>query len=511
MAPHATGGSDTCSNTPETSSEANGDAKQDGYRSLPVPNPCLSHWHRTTRAFEHLNTNEHVPVPATAKYVIIGSGLSGSLTAWSLVVDHGVAAKNLVLLEAREAVSGASGRNAGHVRPDAFRGFAAYARIHGPEQARKILENEKLVFEKVDAFIREHNVPCDFNSTTTFDVCLTPEFVAHQKESFSAYQNAGGDVTHVQYFEGEEAKSRTGIKDVLAAYEWPAGSSHPAKLAQWLLGQLIERGVSLWTHCAAMKISEHEARDVDDHAKWDITTPRGTIATEVVIHCTNAYAAHLLPELSSFVTPNRAQAHSIIPGSELSGARAQKSTMSLRYSLKHFFSFIQRTIDGTVVFGVSRLHPGWSQETIRSIVNFDDSGYNTEIADSSSEAYRELFQGTKFRATRHGEGDEYHWTGIIAMTPDSVPIVGAVEGKEGQYILAGHNGHGKSFETEGLGRVLNADECALVGMARIWACAPGLAKLVLGESWAATGLPECFRYSKARLDRAAQQNITSVW
>ena len=69
--------------------------------------------------------------------------------------------QTIAILEAREAVSGASGRNAGHVRPDAFRGFAAYARIHGSQQARKIVENEKLVFERVDAFVKKHQVPCD--------------------------------------------------------------------------------------------------------------------------------------------------------------------------------------------------------------------------------------------------------------------------------------------------------------------------------------------------------------
>jgi hypothetical protein len=36
------------------------------------------------------------------------------------------------------------------------------------------------------------------------------------------------------------------------------------------------------------------------------------------------------------------------------------------------------------------------------------------------------------------------------------------------------------------------------GMARIFQCAPGLAKLILGEPWSATGMPECFRFSKDR-------------
>lgn len=38
-------------------------------------------------------------------------------------------------------------------------------------------------------------------------------------------------------------------------------------------------------------------------------------------------------------------------------------------------------------------------------------------------------------------------------------------------------------------------------MARIFTSAPGVVKLVLGEEWSETGLPECFQMSKARLDK----------
>jgi glycine/D-amino acid oxidase-like deaminating enzyme len=211
-----------------------------------------------------------------------------------------------------------------------------------------------------------------------------------------------------------------------------------------------------------------------------------------VIHCTNAYASWLLPELATFITPNRAQAHSFVPSRALSGSNALRSTMSLRYSLRHFFSLIQRNVDGTVIFGVSRENPEWSEATAKSLVTFDDTRYNDEIAASAARAYEDLFPsaGENAQASRHGEGADNYWSGIIAMTPDSVPLVGEVDGKPGQWILAGHNGH---------------------GMARIWSCAPALSKLIMGQPWSATGLPECFMYSRARLEKAAKQRVESVW
>lgn len=83
---------------------------------LPVPEPCISFWQQTTRSFPHLNINRDEPVPTESAYVVIGSGISGALTTYELI-EGGVPAEDITIIEAREAASGASSRNAGHVRP----------------------------------------------------------------------------------------------------------------------------------------------------------------------------------------------------------------------------------------------------------------------------------------------------------------------------------------------------------------------------------------------------------
>lgn len=478
MAPHSTSPPPASASTPAAPLIA---------PSLPQANACLSYWHRTTRAFQHLNDNSAAPTPSDTKYLIIGSGISGALTAYSLVHDQNVPGEEILILEAREAVSGASGRNAGHVRPDAFRGFQGYEKLHGTDQALKIIANEKLVFEKINAFVKKNDVKCDIYPTTTFDVCLTEDFAKYEKDSFDAYVRAGGDVSHVKCFEGEEARERTRVSSAVAAYEWPAGSSHPAKLAQWLLTASINRGVRLWTHCPALEV---KSTGIDN--TWSIRTPRGTITAQKVIHCTNAYASILLPQLSSFVTPNKAQAHSLTPTSAFSGHNIIRSTMSLRYSLQHFYSLIQRQSDGTLILGVSRANPELSSATKSEIVNFNDTAFNSEIVqDALMQFDKMLTPSSSQTKQRHGEGLEHAWTGIIGMTPDSVPLVGAIDELPGQYISAGFNGH---------------------GMARIWTCAPGLVMLMMGGEWGETGLPECFRYSSERLGRVGEKRKeVSVW
>lgn len=156
-------------------------------------------------------------LPMSTEYLIIGSVLSG-------------------------AVSGASGRTAGHIRPDAFQGYADYASLHGPAEAKEIMQNERLAFEKLEALVRRHNVACNFHERTTFDVCLTPLIDQYLKLCYSCYKHAGGDVSQVRYDEGKEANKCTRIKNAVSVVEWPAASINPAKLTYSLLSAVIKHG-----------------------------------------------------------------------------------------------------------------------------------------------------------------------------------------------------------------------------------------------------------------------------
>lgn len=311
--------------------------------------------------------------------------------------------------------------------------------MHGQEQALKIIQDERLVLKKVDDFVKEHNVECDFNLTTTFDVCMTPEFAAYEAESLEAFKKAGGDTSYITFYEGDQAKEKTRVPGAVVAYEWPAGSSHPAKLAQFLLQAVISKGAKLFTFCPATEIERSDASP----ETWKVHTPRGIIEVEKIIHCTNAHAALLLPQLEAYIRPNRAQAHSLVPVPTFSGQKALQSTFSLRFSLLHFYSLIQRKGDGTLVLGVSRSNPTLSPETSASRFSTDDSRYNEEIAQDALRTFGDIFPAYSSQTVMHGEGLDHAWTGIIAMTTDSVPFVGAINSLPGQYICAGFNGHGE--------------------------------------------------------------------
>lgn len=450
----------------------------DAHPGLPLSRPCLSIWQRTTRYSPLLNEGLDAELPSSADAVVIGSGISGSLTAYELLCSPN-GPKTVIMLEAREACSGASGRNAGHCRPDAFRGFSALSKIHNPEQAMKIIAHEKLVLQLVKSFIDKHGIQCDFDCCRTYDVIMGEDFHRYATESFEAYKKAGGDVSDIAWLDADKAKEATRVPSALGAFEWSAASLHPAKLCQAILAMNKSLGMSLFTHTPATSITPSGS----PFAPWTINTPRGAITTPLVIHATNAFAASLLPQLKGFVTPTRAQAHKLVPTPAFTGTRMLTHTYSLRFALHHFYSVIQRKADGALVLGTSRGIPGLSEATKREITgSCDDRTMSEELQDDAVRSFKRVFPEWGEEAL--GEGLEFGWTGILGMTPDSVPFVGPVPDLPGQYVIAGFNGH---------------------GMARIFGCAPGLVKMMMGGTWQDTGMPEVFRISSERLQRLAQQ------
>lgn len=85
------------------------EAIRSGQASLPSTNPTASFWHtQPSKLLLSHRTTEHLPKEADV--VIIGSGITGAFAAH--YIDHHRASKglNVVMLEAREACWGATGR-----------------------------------------------------------------------------------------------------------------------------------------------------------------------------------------------------------------------------------------------------------------------------------------------------------------------------------------------------------------------------------------------------------------
>jgi ribulose 1,5-bisphosphate synthetase/thiazole synthase len=75
--------------------------------SLPRPNPTTSYWQDPPADIASVRSTEELP--NEADYVIVGSGISGAMIAYDILERKPDA--SVVILEARGASSGATGRN----------------------------------------------------------------------------------------------------------------------------------------------------------------------------------------------------------------------------------------------------------------------------------------------------------------------------------------------------------------------------------------------------------------
>jgi glycine/D-amino acid oxidase-like deaminating enzyme len=90
----------------------------------------------------HFAQRSSSPLPTEADVVIIGSGVSGASIARTLLQSRTKVSNSLhpavVMLEARDICSGATGRNGGHILETADE-YAEFADAFGDEAARKLI------------------------------------------------------------------------------------------------------------------------------------------------------------------------------------------------------------------------------------------------------------------------------------------------------------------------------------------------------------------------------------
>ncbi|ORY28201.1 FAD dependent oxidoreductase-domain-containing protein [Naematelia encephala] len=435
-----------------------------GKEVLP-PTWSLSAWQRSTREDPLVNRGRDEALPEFADVVIIGSGLSGAAVGYNLLTASNRPA-SVVCLEARECTSGASGRNAGHCRPDTFRGFKEYADLHGEEQSAMILASESITWRRMDAFIKEYAIDCEWTPRLTVDVAVGQEFKNYMEESIAQAKRADAIKEDWMYLDPAATQQRTSLPSTLGSYGWQAATLNPAKLTYGVHRvNLTLGGYQLFTHAPVTSVDEAV------RGEWLVQTTRGALRAAKVVFATNGYTKLILPELAGLITPLAVQALQV-------GEHEPKleSSMSLRYGDRRY-SVAQRP-NGKVVLSNTMTWVGQTEAEWQSLYeNMDDS---TPIEAATKDTMDEWL---KHVPDADPNGFEFAWRGILGMTPDRAPWVGAIPGKEGQYIIAGMNGH---------------------GMARIFHCAPCAASLVLGGQWDET-LPKAFECSQERIDTVRQK------
>jgi glycine/D-amino acid oxidase-like deaminating enzyme len=313
---------------------------------LPFPNPTKAYWQTPTHPLSDHRTTPSLP--PSAKYVIIGSGITGASLAHKLLLSD--PSSPPVLLEARQASSGATGRNGGHCRPGDYLEFQHNVARIGVEDALRVENLEETNVRAVKALVEEYGIECDFRAKETLDVFVDPKLWEEAKTALKVREEVGvPSLTEHRVWSEKETREELLFRDGLGAISYPSYVLSPYKLVCALLEMSLKKGLNLQTNTPVLEVKQDP-----DSKVWTVRTDRGEIKAEKVILATNAYTAALYPQISGFITPKRGQMATVRPGSNIAGNPIFKRTAAI-HSANGYPYYQSRNDDvsgaGDIVFG----------------------------------------------------------------------------------------------------------------------------------------------------------------
>jgi len=189
-----------------------------------VPNPVAStksFWMNTPHAT--LEKAQSEALPQEAEIIIIGSGITGASVAKTILDQQsskpdGVATRpRVVLLEARDICSGATGRNGGHILESADE-FTQHEEAYGLEAAKKLI---RFKLSHLDEMIKVADAlgiteDCQARRVQFVTAFFDDEAWEHAAKQFERLNNALPEET-----KGWKALERSDIPKVSRPCSWP--------------------------------------------------------------------------------------------------------------------------------------------------------------------------------------------------------------------------------------------------------------------------------------------------
>lgn len=171
----------------------------------------------------------------------------------------------------------------GHIKPDCYRGFTSYSILHGTDVAKAQCEFEALNYQETAKFIQENSLAAevDLVQYRSADVYLTPESWETGLSSYNSFKEFGGNVSDIHVLSKEEAEEALRVKCCYGAITFPAASLWPYRFAIAVLRKGLDLGLSLHTNTPVTNVSP------DTSGPWRVSTPRGVVMANKVIHATN--------------------------------------------------------------------------------------------------------------------------------------------------------------------------------------------------------------------------------
>lgn len=370
----------------------------------------LSYWHATAEPMIPADN-----LPFAAEVVVIGGGMLGVWTTYWLA-KSGV---DVVLLEKSAIGWGATGRNGGFLIEGAAIGYKRLIDQLGRDAARDFyaltMQGQKLAYETV----AEEGIDCQLRRTGTLSLALNQAELDDMIEQQSLMAEDGHDVQIVDREAIGELISTPLAEEIVGGYLAPTGGT--------LHSSRYIAGLARAAKAAGARIVKAEVESIQPKADGSmLQTSVGSIDAGRVVVALNAWTDRLIPEMRDVIVPTRGQILAY-------KATAPVFDCAIGAEITPTAEYWQQRPDGSIIIGGCRADAPNGDSGVREMVPTDD--VTAQIEKVLPRLFPEL---------NHLEVDR-RWAGLMAFTPDGLPVVDRMDGNESVWYGGGFNGHGMPF------------------------------------------------------------------
>jgi glycine/D-amino acid oxidase-like deaminating enzyme len=349
--------------------------------------------------------------------LIIGAGFTGLWTA--LLAKEESPSREVVILEADEVASGASGRNGGFVNASITHGLQNGV-ARWPTELPILLKLGLTNLNQIEATIERLGIDCDY--LRTGDVSMASE--PYQVEGLKAEREIA-----VRFNIKSEFYDRDRVQEVVKSPLFIAGLNHPdhaalvnpAHLAWGLRKACLDTGVQIYEDSAVSKL-------IEENNAMIAHTRHGRVRASRVALATNAFPP-LIRRLSYYVVPVYDY---VLVTEPLTNAQRQSIGWSKREGLSDAsrqFHYTRTTADGRILWGGYDAVYHWNNGFGPHLEK--DSASFARLAEHFFQAFPQL-EGLRFT---------HAWGGAIDTCSRFSPFWGTVHHGKTAYAL-GYTGLG---------------------------------------------------------------------
>jgi glycine/D-amino acid oxidase-like deaminating enzyme len=199
------------------------------FKPFPVANSITPYWRSEPDSLD--NHRSAKSFPEKTDIVVIGAGYAGASIAYHLLEEGEPSERpSIVILEARQVCSGATGRNGeehflplrpamrcvmsanrlptgGHLKPDVYNFVGTVAERYGGEAAAELAAFECAHIPAIESVVEKEGIQCDLQVSQAHDVQLDEAHTAKLYNAYKSLIDSGSALTSTaSYTTGEEAE-----------------------------------------------------------------------------------------------------------------------------------------------------------------------------------------------------------------------------------------------------------------------------------------------------------------